>query len=603
MKLVTKQRIINCHTHIFTADHVPPLLARSLVTWPLYYLLPLTPFVRCFRWWYRSKYSPYCWPSHPWYKKVARGFYLAKMSLSRYWILRLLKLVIGLLIIVSLFHTFYRPLIKPLLKAQEVPTHLLDQLDDWLTNHGILIITDSWLLKIFLLIVLLLFFPSGRNLLWFLLRQTFRFLKMLPGKQTLALLKRYIDIVRFARYKRQSDIFTKLTNQYPPGSAMIVLPMDMAFMGAGDPPFSYEIQMEGLAKLKENRPEAVYPFVFIDPRRKKVGKKDFFAYRVNEGKVELQDCFIKDYIETKGFSGFKIYPALGYYPFDEVLLPLWKYAADNNIPIMTHCIRGVIYYRGPKKKDWDYHPVFKQAMGKRVDPNVAVKRKGPAGEPALSGLDGYAKMLLPQTKRVNVQEIFTHPLNYACLLKKELLCELVSKSSDPRIKELFAYDEMAGTIQHGLENLKICFAHFGGEDEWARFLKKDRDNYTSQLERKPNHGIDFLTDGTKQAPGKPEQIWRSVDWYSIIISLMLQYDNVYGDISYILHGKEEILPLLKKTLQHPKLRQRVLYGSDFYVVRNHKTDKHMLADIMGDLDMEDFDQIARNNPQTYLSRT
>ena len=82
--------------------------------------------------------------------------------------------------------------------------------------------------------------------------------------------------------------------------------------------------------------------------------------------------------------------------------------------------------------------------------------------------------------------------------------------------------------------------------------------------------------------------------------MMLQYPNVYADISYILHSNLEIQPLLKQTLQNPGLRMKVLYGTDFFVVRNHKSDKNMLADMMGGLSEEDFDQIARDNPEVFL---
>jgi hypothetical protein len=44
-----------------------------------------------------------------------------------------------------------------------------------------------------------------------------------------------------------------------------------------------------------------------------------------------------------------------------------------------------------------------------------------------------------------------------------------------------------------------------------------------------------------------------------------------------------------------------LYGTDFYVVRNHKSDKNMLADMMGGLDEKDFDQIASTNPRKFLN--
>ena len=411
-------------------------------------------------------------------------------------------------------------------------------------------------------------------------------MQMLPGKRTMDMLKRYINILRYARYLHQRDIFTRLTNQYPADAQMIVLPMDMEFMGAGKPKKPFDQQMLELHELKTNRPEKIHPFLFIDPRRKKAGIKNFFEYNIVGDHVKpTDDCFVKEYMEDKLFAGFKIYPALGYFPFDERLLPLWKYAADNCIPIMTHCIRGVIYYRGPKKKEWDTHPVFEQNMN---------------SEGNLNG--NYEPLLMEQIKAIDVQEIFTHPLNYACLLKRDLLAILVAKAKDNRIRDLFGFNPETKTLERGLEHLKICFGHFGGEDEWEKFFEKDRDNFAAQIVRKPSLGIEFQTYKGKPRRGKPEQVWRSADWYSIICSLMLQHKNVYADISYILHGDAKIMPLLHFTLEHDELRQRVLYGSDFYVVRNHKSDKNMMADMRSRLTETEFDQIARINPVKYLER-
>jgi predicted TIM-barrel fold metal-dependent hydrolase len=359
--------------------------------------------------------------------------------------------------------------------------------------------------------------------------------------------------------------------------------MDMEFMGAGKSPKEYGQQMAELLEIKKDHPNEAFPFIFIDPRRKTVGNQKFFGYEIVNGKVVLEEgCFIKEYIEQHQFSGFKIYPALGYFPFDEMLLPLWKYAEQNCIPLMTHCIRGVVYYRGSKEKSWDSHPLFEQAMGR----------------------EEYKPLLLPQMKAIDVQEIFTHPLNYVCLLNKEWLAKVVAKTTDPKIKTLFGYNEQTKEIATGLEDLKICFGHFGGEDEWGRFFEKDRDNFSSQLIRKPDFGLDFSTRDSKgkPVPGRMEQYWKSADWYTIICSLMLQHDHVYADISYILHGDLAILPLLRQTLQHQKLKTRVLYGTDFYVVRNHKSDKNMLADMRGGLLKEEFEQISEENPLSYLSR-
>jgi hypothetical protein len=591
----SKPPIINCHTHIFTGDCVPPWLAKGIVPWPLYFLLSVSLIVKLSRFWFSSNYSPYKWRFQTWHKKLSRALYLLKINLTRYGILRILKTIAGTIILISIFFGLYEWKIRSLISENGINTTQIDNLRTWLTNNRLLIITDSFWVKAILLIVLLVFFPTGKNLILFVLKRTSRFFKILPGKQTSELLKRYINIIRFARYQRQSDIFSKLTGQYATETGMIVLPMDMEYMKAGKPAKKYDQQMAELVLLKQNKSGIIYPFIFIDPRRTEAGSKIFFDYTVLDGTVTLKDCFIKDYIETHQFSGFKIYPALGYFPFDETLLPLWKYAADNNIPIMTHCIRGIIYYRGRKKKEWDFHPVFKQAMGKGKD-----QREAEEDFFEESG-NHYEPMLLPQMKNEDFQVIFTHPLNYLCLLEEKLLRQVVAKAKDNRIKELFGFINESTPLKHNLHNLKICFGHFGGEDEWKRFFEKDRDNYGSQLAKKPGSGINFLADESgKEKPGKPEQIWKYADWYSIICSLMLQYPNIYADISYILHGDDDILPLLKQTLQNPGLKEKVLFGTDFYVVRNHKSDKNMLSDMLRGLTEEEFCSIATENPVEFL---
>ena len=78
-------------------------------------------------------------------------------------------------------------------------------------------------------------------------------------------------------------------------------------------------------------------------------------------------------------------PALGYYPFDPLLLPLWKYAEQNNLPILTHCVRGPMYYRGNKERAWDYHPIFQELT----------KQRDPADHSDATGAD-FTNLLLPE---------------------------------------------------------------------------------------------------------------------------------------------------------------------------------------------------------------
>jgi predicted TIM-barrel fold metal-dependent hydrolase len=572
-----KKPIINCHTHIFTGDHVPPYLGKTYLPWPLYYLLHLSLFVRFFRWWYRDVKTIH---QLPWYKKLL----IVKNRVQRFFaktgfiapLISLLLLLQALFILFGWMAVLFPP-------EQSSVTKWLMLAKQWLTDHYLLMPIAGNFLKIAVVLFVLLFIPWGRRLIFTLFKKIWGFLGSLPGKQTQEMLKRYLNIGRYSFNGKQGYVLGKLENQYPEGSGFVILPMDMEYMEAGAVKKPYRDQMEELAKLKQ-KPEQthiLHPFVFADPRRMKE-EPDYFSYTAANGKVTLTDCFVKSFIEEQQFSGLKIYPALGYYAFDEMLLPLWKYAADNGLPVLTHCIRGTIFYRGRKKDDWNYHPVFKQAMGN----------------------GRYDKLLLPEMKNADFSVNFTHPLNYLCLLDEKLLRKLVhtacTKNPASPLKDVFGYTNEITPLFYNLSHLKICFGHFGGDDEWLRYFEQDRYGHSNQFTENPYWGIDFFeTKDGKPSPGKEEQLWKYTDWYSIICSMMLQYPNVYADISYILHNTT-ILPLLKQTLQNHELKKKVLYGTDFYVVRNHKSDKNILAEMMGGLEVEEFDQIARENPVRFL---
>ena len=435
----------------------------------------------------------------------------------------------------------------------------------------------QWLILIFIF----LFIRNGRKILFGLLRNTFKFLSLLPNSKTIDFYKRYIYLGRYAGYEGSAKIFEKLYNQYEDGTGFVLLPMDMAYMDAGqvEEKGSYCNQLNQLAAIKTRNIRPAYPFFFVDPRRIEADGKSFLDYSTDRdsGKVTLNTCMAKEFLEDKKFNGIKIYPALGYYPFDERLLILWKYAADRQIPIMTHAIRGTIFYRGIKKKEWNCHPVFQQ-------------------------LDGFYKgepqpLLLPELRNIDFINNFTHPLNYFLLVEPKALAYLLATCSKP-VQDFFGYKGVEQPLKHDLRELKICFGHYGGDDEWKRNLEADRTVYAPQLIRYPERGIEFLDDG-EFSPIKGGILWKEADWYSIISSLILQYPNLYADISYIVHDPE-IYPLLKHSLQFKKLKERILFGTDFYVVRNHKSDKEILGELKMALSETEFDMIARNNPRSYL---
>ena len=596
-----KTPIINCHTHIFTGDNVPPWLAKSIMPWPLFYLLNLPFVVRLIGWWFDGPGSiRFTLPA----KKWREFLYKSRMYMKRHLVLGFLKTLAGFYVTLNaLFICIYWfNKLSPAGESKELD--FIQKLRDWLSASGIVSENLNFGIELLFILILVLFFKTGRNLIFFVLRRFWKFLGMIPGKQTLALLNRYVLIGRFSRFKRQSGIFSKLSLQYPPGSGFIVLPMDMEYMGAGKPAENIQDQLEELRKLKlkveKDGKYHLYPFIFADPRRIQEDP-GFFSYTPGENGEVLPEkgCLVKKWLEKDHFNGIKIYPPLGYYPFDENLLPLWKYAADNQVPLMAHCCRGTIHFRGKKRKEWDYHPVFVQAMGREKD---AVS-PGTGNSPGKLVLE---KLLLPEIKNSEFTANFTHPMNYLCLLDERLLRKVVAGSADNRIKQIFGYKNIETPLERNLSHLKICFGHFGGDDEWKRFLESDRDINNNRIISHPSRGIEFLVsddeNNPEEKPGKQEQIWKYADWYSVICSLMLQFPNVYADISYILY-MPEIMPVLKQTLRNPGLNGKVLFGTDFYVVRNNKSDKALLADVMGSLNEEEFDQIARINPLNYLQNS
>ncbi len=566
--------IINCHTHIFKGEHVPPLLAKTFVPWPLYNILSIPFILWIFKRFITKKNKKYQDP----YIERERNKVKKRIKIQRNSFLKALIMFLKTAITIQAVFIVCNWL------ELNTNNNLIYKVQQWLTEHYLLIPFNHLILDILIVALVVLFVKSGRNLLWFIVKKSIKLLSLLPGKMTRDLIDRYLLLGRFTIYKSQSTTFSKLVQQYDEGAKFIVLPMDMEYMGAGKlkKGFEYKDQMQELVdiKNKSTNKDAILPFVFVEPRRIREDKTQLqYNLDTNTGKVTLQDCFIKRYIEDEQFSGFKIYPALGYYVFDETLLPLWKYAADNQIPIMTHCIKGTIFYRGKKKKEWDAHPVFKEYI------NLERNELGP--------------LLLPEHKNMDFSLNFTHPLNYLVLLKEELLRIWVGKCSQ-ETKNIFGYTDDDTKLKWDLSHLKLCLAHFGGEDQWYRYLESDRYDYAAKLKTNPLQGVNFIHTSTgKFSWKKLEDSWKYVDWYSIICSIMLQHENVYADISYILYN-EDIFPLLKETINHPNLGDKVLFGTDFFVVRNHASEKGLVSKTLSNLSDAEFNKIARENPSRFI---
>lgn len=143
------------------------------------------------------------------------------------------------------------------------------------------------------------------------------------GKKTLAFLS-------IGLKKTQDMVFEELIAKYPKDddTRFIILPLNFQYMGVGELHISYQQQLADLFEVKKKYPNKCFPFVSVDARM---------------GNSEYNKGFVKTYIE-KGFSGIKLYPSMGYFPFDERMYGVYQYAQTEQIPIMTHCSAGGINY-------------------------------------------------------------------------------------------------------------------------------------------------------------------------------------------------------------------------------------------------------------------
>lgn len=275
---------------------------------------------------------------------------------------------------------------------------------------------------------------------------------------------RLANFLKVGRMKTQKQIFNLLKTYYRNDVRHVVLTMDMHYMGAGKSEIDYASQILQVKELKLLHKNTLIPFLAIDPRR--------FS-----GKT-LVDYVAKN-VENHGFGGVKLYPPLGFFPFDPRLTELYAYLQDMQIPIMSHCSQGGVYFQNKAILHDQIYPL--DLRGNRA------KREFINGETNLLDLSEDAKELKRflwtswgKGKRNNkFKSHFSNPLNYINVLNE-------------------------------FPKLKICLAHFGGDGEIE----------------------DYVIHGNKNS-----------NWHTIIKKLMERYDNLYTDISYALWNKKAWEPI------------------------------------------------------------
>lgn len=377
------------------------------------------------------------------------------------------------------------------------------------------------------------------------------------GLERMANLVRHTFDPNSNKERSQEEIFNNLQSYYPKHTKFVVLTMDMDYMINGKKckkeNSNFYHQLENLAKMKSKPAykDLIYPFIHVDPRR------------LEEQNEEYLDN-VKVYVQQKGFAGIKIYPALGYFPFDRRLKDIYDFALEKNLPITTHSMVGTVYFRGCKKELLNTNKFTHPKTNKD----------------------------LPGKHPKYYTQHFTHPLNYECFFRPDFLAK------EWGIRE-------ADAIKY--QKLKFCFGHYGGSKEWLRFLQdpwipqqKDSLDLKKWDHRIEKRGLwqyvkSLLSTNQKNS---------TYSWFSYITDMICKNEdrNLYADISYILWNKD-LFPLLKILLEtREHLRKHLLLGTDFYVVAQKSAERELTINLRGYLGEELFKQISEINPIDFLKR-
>ncbi len=338
-----------------------------------------------------------------------------------------------------------------------------------------------------------------------------RLLKFLGRFNERSKLGKFVAFLKVGIKESQYQVFHGLANNegYPAGTRFVVLPLNFQYMGAGKVTVPYEQQLNKLIEAKVSAPDTLLPFVFIDPRM---------------GDAEYNLNFVKRYIEEKGFVGIKLYPSLGYYPYDPKLEQMYAYAEKNAIPIMTHCSSTGVFYNDAKNIPEAFlHP-------QSFNPQTTDELNG--GERAYN----FKMPVKGWRKKKNLAlfaDNFLNPVNYTDVLQE-------------------------------YPKLKICFAHFGLDNE------QHEGNIT-------------------------------LNWHENILELMKRYENVYTDISYSLHY-EDVREQFKTYLDDAIIKDKILFGTDFFMTLQEEieSEQELLLKTMDSFGNH-FEKIAGPNIENYLN--
>lgn len=362
--------------------------------------------------------------------------------------------------------------------------------------------------------------------------------------------KRYANFLSIGKSATQREVFEKLRLHYEKEEMRFVaLSLYMEAMGAGTSHSGYEGQLEDLLVVKHMYPDQIIAFLGVDPRWKSSG-------------VELRDAVIKHFettLEAKGkayspFAGIKLYPSTGFYIFDQKLFPLLEWAAQNQVPVLSHCS----YLGGIFNND-------AQQIKAQLNSWLAYGYDMSYGNYCLQH-----GLLPPEYASETDLRRWIVGKNAASNNKLSCSYFLEPASYEP----VLAYFHQQGTP------LKLCLAHFGGVEQL--------------LEGSRHAGVTLA--GPTPRGVKP------MNWFNQITELMAKYQQLYTDVSYTLFDKQAHAAICE-VAKNPIYQSRVLFGTDYYMTEQEQAEGDTFRNFRNHVRSTDpalWEQMAIIGPHNFL---
>ncbi|MCU4651319.1 amidohydrolase [Roseibacterium sp. SDUM158016] len=199
------------------------------------------------------------------------------------------------------------------------------------------------------------------------------------------------------------------------------------------------------------------------------------------------------------------------------------------------------------------------------------------------GLKLYPRMGFPPDHPVLMNEVY--PLLDARNLPVMTHCSrggVMGRGVVPAEADRFTRPQAFDKVWERFPNLRVCFAHFGGQEDWRTYVEEGYD---------------------PEDEGALERNWQRLIRHRIGLGT---FPSMWTDISYTLFHFEDFVPFLRLFLtgeddEVKRLRARVLFGSDFYMTRQERLSERAVCFRLRNALGEDvFRRIAVDNPEIWL---